>query len=742
MRFVPPLPHANTGEVIAIILHWVGNKVFHFECLRKAMFAHNPFGPLLPIFIPTAPPTQNMLRGILSDVVLDEFHQRIRKFKLDLDQRAALETMNQVECPMFHVRALAGTGKTVLALAILYSLVRSYKNCADSDKAVLLLLPSRELREDIILELKGSRLFDPSELMWFGRPASQCRLPQWEDHISCLLEELHRPTLARLRQLQGSLGIAVLHLRVWCQNRTAFYDIVDNAFPEDPRSQKYLLALAGVKKLVEQHTLLEVELLNNTPTHIRQLTKNIKIIVATAAWTKLQAGCSTGLASVAVKGKTIEVIIWDELQAYHTDQVLACAAQCQTAVFIGDEHQTIQNAVSSQWHRAPWTASSRKRTWQDMQDAEVDGADADGEIGRIGQVRNPTPRMWKEFLMKNTPCVVRCDLYTTKRFGQKVAKFLQGFLPDCCSRMESSSSAPNTELVHIFYKAPWESFGLLAENCAQRISQNRPANYCAVLFRELADEVLRDLRKANARKISPGGKPVVLVLCYLSRLSLPLQHFLESLLVHPDIVHEILPFTQKDVKVMLVDSARGITGHYCHVVRGRRWVDTPDQYVGIQGDPAREYIAYTRGRQQTTVWLEQEPFGWPGHPAQLQAVANTWPVDATVSFESSIWITEALMKAIHRCNGTVPYSVPSSPCLRNVGSSTACRTLTAWGTSWKPCLHCVTPAARTTRTCCTDHWNLHAKLQVASSGVVRGQCIYMIHTCNTERISRRPFVSE
>jgi hypothetical protein len=75
-------------------------------------------------------------------------------------------------------------------------------------------------------------------------------------------------------------------------------------------------------------------------------------------------------------------------------------------------------------------------------------------------------------------------------------------------------------------------------------------------------------------------------------------------------------FSEKDIKVVSLDSVRGLTAEYVHVIRARRTPDKADQYCGIQGDLRREYISYTRGRQKTSIWLEREPFGTPDDKVQ------------------------------------------------------------------------------------------------------------------------------
>ena len=74
----------------------------------------------------------------------------------------------------------------------------------------------------------------------------------------------------------------------------------------------------------------------------------------------------------------------------------------------------------------------------------------------------------------------------------------------------------------------------------------------------------------------------------------------------------IAPFDDTCIKVLVVDSARGMTASFVHVIRGERLAGRNDQYFGIQGDEHREYISYTRGKHLCHVLLQVQPFGVPG----------------------------------------------------------------------------------------------------------------------------------
>ena len=154
MRLAPEAPADCAGQVVAIVLDRVGDKVFHYERLRKAMWENRPLAPLRGVLLPGegSPPDANRVRGALVPDLLSAFEGK-RGFVLDLEQRQALAAMNCCSTPIFHVHALAGVGKTALARAVLYCLSVQFWAVDDDDSAALLLLPSRELREDLGLEL-------------------------------------------------------------------------------------------------------------------------------------------------------------------------------------------------------------------------------------------------------------------------------------------------------------------------------------------------------------------------------------------------------------------------------------------------------------------------------------------------------------------------------------------------------------------------------------------------------------
>ena len=111
---------------------------------------------------------------------------------------------------------------------------------------------------------------------------------------------------------------------------------------------------------------------------------------------------------------------------------------------------------------------------------------------------------------------------------------------------------------------------------------------------------------------------MVVVVVYLQRVAHPLREFLDHVFGHPAVQNLVRPFDAKNVKVWVLDTFQGLTADIVHVIRGSRQPGAQDQYWGIQSDLRREYIAYTRGRLCTAVWLDSLPFGIPDRPAGLQ----------------------------------------------------------------------------------------------------------------------------
>ena len=81
------------------------------------------------------------------------------------------------------------------------------------------------------------------------------------------------------------------------------------------------------------------------------------------------------------------------------------------------------------------------------------------------------------------------------------------------------------------------------------------------------------------------SNPAVLLICPLQRVAATLTLVCDALF---DKQVQVC-----NVQVSLHDAARGLTADVVHSIRHRRFLDTPDQYCGIQGCLKREYVCYT-----------------------------------------------------------------------------------------------------------------------------------------------------
>ena len=130
------------------------------------------------------------------------------------------------------------------------------------------------------------------------------------------------------------------------------------------------------------------------------------------------------------------------------------------------------------------------------------------------------------------------------------------------------------------------------------------------MFGRLTVEIERNLTHARLRSVDPQtGNQIVLVVAYLNRHALSLKEYLTKVFEQPAINKQIAPFSVACIKVVLLDSARGMTADYVHVIRASRKPGGHDQYWGIQSVANREYIAYARGKYVCNMWFEVQPLG-------------------------------------------------------------------------------------------------------------------------------------
>ena len=139
-----------TGDCLLVVLTWVGNSYFGQEALRRGVAAP----PLLRLSGAAEPGVGvgcNVLFGLLTGDTIDEYikHSGV---PLDAEQRGVLADMSISTDPLLCISALAGTGKTALAHCVLKAFMERHRGSTPR-QLVLYTVPTRALREDVVLEL-------------------------------------------------------------------------------------------------------------------------------------------------------------------------------------------------------------------------------------------------------------------------------------------------------------------------------------------------------------------------------------------------------------------------------------------------------------------------------------------------------------------------------------------------------------------------------------------------------------
>ena len=116
--------------------------------------------------------TQNALKGRIRSTDLDELASQPGGFQLGTQQLSVSRETNNSDAPLMFITALAGVGKTAVISALLYAAIQSYCRNAEEElnKVVLIILPSLELREDLVRDIVATL---SSKKLSFGWAAHQ-----------------------------------------------------------------------------------------------------------------------------------------------------------------------------------------------------------------------------------------------------------------------------------------------------------------------------------------------------------------------------------------------------------------------------------------------------------------------------------------------------------------------------------------------------------------------------------------
>ena len=183
MTFSTPRP--VVGDVMVILLPWIGNLLFHHEALRRA-WNRRPGGSaaLLALIcclgrpVPISPPsglevTPHFLRGHLSPDLVQEHMQR-SGVALDFEQLAAVKAINTATTPLVCIHAYAGVGKSVVGHLLIRAFLQA-SSTSDRPQIALWIVPTRALREEVLSDLTRQAMLKPEQIHWLGRPADTGR---------------------------------------------------------------------------------------------------------------------------------------------------------------------------------------------------------------------------------------------------------------------------------------------------------------------------------------------------------------------------------------------------------------------------------------------------------------------------------------------------------------------------------------------------------------------------------------
>ena len=576
------------------------------------------------------------------------------------DQREVMGAILNSDKPLLYVSALAGTGKSVV-LGLLMDLMLS------DDRDVIVLVPSRVLRDETVIthcQEAGFKEHD-ERILWLGRPPSNTNgdsiglfADQLEERAAKKLEALSelKAIEATLREKHMDLIRNKICKEDWrevlpfstcwslsCQLEPGSGRRVSATWlTTSTGCRPFLKAVNELKKQLKAHmTVLMSEVVKKRPQKYAELLSKVKCIVATTdAFLKWKAGQTKGMIgrTVAKVAAHSEGALVDEVEALDVlPAVAALNEHFKTCIFVGDENQTFLNQrrgqspeqfplVSGRAHGAASNLKKRKISESDDIKNEVELVDeeehSDSEEEFRANIVNVRLRGISDWLHTDNENIEHVSgLNQCKRCGPAITEFLSSLLTPMRQQLscfQSSSMAPPTSLHHIIYAGSgwwsWEELCNYKRTAANR-ARERKRSYDAwqvcysatnstnehvvwheMLFRHLLVQVDWELR----HEMEAGEK--MLIICFLRRVSKPIAALLAAFLSKED---------AKRVDVVLLDSARGLTADRVHVIYSSRFVGRYDQFLGIQADPSRLYVAYTRGRLATTVWMEREPLGFP-----------------------------------------------------------------------------------------------------------------------------------
>ncbi len=448
------------------------------------------------------------------------------------------------------------------------------------------------------------------EILWIGRkPASGDSLPDREELLAEQVKERQREAYDKLERHAKEIENVFRLLEEVVAKGVAMRSVHFRP-ASDPQQRLPLELLRCAKEEAAKHIFVEiVEIAGTMDQHLLWLLRAVHLIAGSAdALAKLFARLSMGAAKALRNMCEIELAILDEGQRYVVEQGCAIMAHALTTIVVGDPDQAVEQRVPT-WTRVPWTG--------DLEPDDGDGLEeAERQAYHGRKMENPKAVFLIDFMRQMPPEDI-ASLTRCKRCGPEVCDFLRATMP-FLHDFVADPVAPRTQLLHVFYNSPW-----WPSRCMPG-AVSTPTRDAVVwndsLYRQIGAAVVCEFcdfeyelrqRPEADRNCEPDAM-VVLVACFLHRTCDPLLWYMRCLVSEACEAEVLRVVKPSNVHCRTIDSLTGPTAEYCHVVRHRRTVHVADQDKGLQADARRMYIAYTRGKRRTTVWLETQPTGLPG----------------------------------------------------------------------------------------------------------------------------------
>ena len=629
-------PSPIHGDTVLVMLPWIGNQLFYHEALRQAWNKQPGGSPALLHLIcclgrlePINPPpglaiSRHILQGHISPTLVRN-HQLRTRVCLDQDQLSAMIAINAAPTPLVCIHAMAGAGKSMVGCFLLRDFLEATRNTPERPQIALWIVPTQALQDQVVGSIQQQGLLEPEEVHWLGRPINTSRGKRDAEEI--LLERVYSeqgPARGHLADVQASLEKALTE----CQE-------------EQPYSSTFWNKLAAAKELAATYVQDEVMLIIRTFDELLQRHMQVlRLVILTAdAAAKVFAGLHPGILGRLLRTSCDCVLgIIDEAQKAEVLCGASLLAHLSSAVVLVDPH-----AAWFLKHRA-WTV----QPWTDQlepMDQEFNhphhrgigpGPASPAPLTESAFQRNPTDIYFSDLLDQECG-ITRLKMSLCHRCGPQVCRYLSTLFPSMHADFQAAPDAPDTQLLHVWYWPLWRAAGF-----ATARQEDAPVAWEPRLFRAIGAMALQQLMHLESdfdAREAAGGQPwdnnavLVLVACYLPRVARPLGWFFQELIGTARALGLLRHTQVSNAPVRVPDTLCGLTSEHTHVLLHRRTCRVADMHRGIQHSDKRYYVAVSRAKRTSTIWLDAEPFGTPDRPLDSHVPS---PLVAAKKFHENI----------------------------------------------------------------------------------------------------------